>query len=312
MILYCKNTPVYNIDTEEVICQGLLPGLMSKYADSQTFEAWCETRYSSLSNPIARRLNGLSVGMGKRKKLNRLTNMFSLSDCYWIKDTDSEVKFEDVSPYYKKFWIGEGEYDGGAIPTLYVGGYLSKEWKNSQELWKYGDNCKIEEDCTRLCEACGISSVKNVWKDGHLVSYNFTTVDKMLEQGDQSGRLNVHDYDEYTIVDLFGLHGFYMVMVDAIVGNGDRHPGNFGWMRDTNTGEYLHPAPLYDFDHALDSNYGYDILISDVIELILQRREYLDEAMTILEIVPRVKGINPLIIIRAVKMKDKLLEEIAR
>lgn len=309
MILYCKNASVYDIDTEEVLCKALLPGLMSKYADSQTFEAWCETRYSSLSNNLARKLNGLAVGMGKRKKLNRLTNMFSLSDCYWIKDKKSSVKFEDVSPYYNNFWTGEGEYTGGSIPTSYVGGYLSKEWKNSKELWKYGD-CKIEEDCSTICEKCGISSVKNVWCDDHLVSYNFTSVNVMLEQGDQSGRLNVHDYDEYTMVELFGMYGFQMVLVDAIVGNGDRHPGNFGWLRDTNTGEYLRPAPLYDFDHALDSKSGYDILISDVIDLILKRREYLDEAMTILDIAPRVKGINPLFAIRAVKLKDTLLERL--
>lgn len=282
---------------------------MSKYADSITFEAWCETRYSSLSNHLARKLNGLAVGMGKRGKLNRLTNMFSLSDCYWIKDKERNVKLEDVSPYYNKFWTGDGRYAGGPIPTLYVGGYLGKEWKSSNELWKYGD-CKIEEDCSILCQNCGILSVKNIWCGDHIVSYNFTSVDVMLEQGDQSGRLNVYDYDEYTMVELFGMHGFHMILVDAIVGNADRHPGNFGWLRDTNTGEYLRPAPLYDFDHALDSKSGYDILVSDVIALILNKREYLNEALTILEVVPRIKGINPMFAIRAVKMKERLLARV--
>ena len=43
-----------------------------------------------------------------------------------------------------------------------------------------------------------------------------------------------------------------MIIIDAVIGNGDRHAGNFGWLRNTDTGEYVSMAPLYDFDHALD------------------------------------------------------------
>ena len=42
-----------------------------------------------------------------------------------------------------------------------------------------------------------------------------------------------------------------MLVIDAIVGNGDRHAGNFAWLRDTDTGQYVCMSPLYDFDHEL-------------------------------------------------------------
>lgn len=37
-----------------------------------------------------------------------------------------------------------------------------------------------------------------------------------------------------------------MIIIDAVIGNGDRHAGNFGWLRNTDTGEYVSMAPLYD------------------------------------------------------------------
>ena len=66
----------------------------------------------------------------------------------------------------------------------------------------------------------------------------------MLEQADQSGRLDPDDFDEQTIIDLFGKGGAQMLIIDAIIGNGDRHAGNFGWMRDADTGAYVGMAPL--------------------------------------------------------------------
>ena len=49
----------------------------------------------------------------------------------------------------------------------------------------------------------------------------------MLEQSDQSGRLDPDDFDEQTIIDLFGKAGAQMLIIDAVIGNGDRHSGNY-------------------------------------------------------------------------------------
>lgn len=70
-----------------------------------------------------------------------------------------------------------------------------------------------------------------------------------------------------------------MLIIDAIVGNGDRHAGNFGWLRDSNNGDYLSMAPLYDFDHALDSTLTSDRLITDAVKSC--RVKYANEVITI-------------------------------
>lgn len=41
-----------------------------------------------------------------------------------------------------------------------------------------------------------------------------------------------------------------MTIVDRMMVNQDRHLGNFGFLRNVNTGEYIGPAPLFDFGNA--------------------------------------------------------------
>ena len=50
-------------------------------------------------------------------------------------------------------------------------------------------------------------------------------------------------------------------------------------MRDANNGKYVRPAPLYDFDHALDDRGMY--LISDFISTLNKHSEYVDKFITL-------------------------------
>lgn len=238
MMLMCKNTPVYDIENEKTLNYNLLPGLMQqKGADNHTFTKWMKYRYSSGTNTIARKLKGITFGQGARMRINRETRALSFSDCYWIKAEDDSICFEEISPYYKPFWDGNEEFTGQAAPTLYVGGALSKEWKQDGKLYKYGD-ISVELQCIKLCRECGISVERADETDGGIAISNITSPKVMLEQADQSGRIDPDDFDEQTIIDLFGKAGAQMLIIDAIIGNGDRHAGNFGWIRNTDTGEY--------------------------------------------------------------------------
>lgn len=294
-ILMCKNVPVYDIDNHKVLCNNLLPGYMQVYSqDRNAFKTWLKLRYSSNTNSLARQLKGITFGQGNRVTINRETHAFGLSDCYWIKESNDTHTFEQLSPYYVDFWKGTGVYMGGAIPTLYVPGYISKQWINSSILCKYGSETFIEAECSRVCRLCGIQAARvEIDKANNCVQvYNITSDRVMLEQADQSGRVDPDEFDEETIVGLFGFKGMQMIIMDAIFGNGDRHAGNFGWLRDSNTGAYLDMAPLYDFDHALDSKAERDRLITDAVKTILRHPEYRDEAIRIATIVVKVNTIN--------------------
>jgi hypothetical protein len=86
----------------------------------------------------------------------------------------------------------------------------------------------------------------------------------MFESAEASGRLDPDGFTVDDIFRLFGEQGFDMLFLDALVGNGDRHAGNFGFLRSANSGEYLGMAPLFDFDHAYESRNMDDILIREV------------------------------------------------
>ena len=285
MVLYCKGIPVYNTETEQVFSPWLLPGLMQNQPNIEAFEKWFKLRYSSNTNIIARKLKGRVFGQGNRRTINRITHALSLSDCYWVKEENDPIAFEQISPYYAPFWTGEGAYEGQSVPTLYVGGYLTKEWVNAKTLQKYGDNTDLEYLAIELCERCGIPVNKARRMDGGIAVENITNPNVMIESAEQSGRLDVDDYTVEDIEALFGLPGIQMVAVDAIVANGDRHPGNFGWLRDTVTGEYLCMSPLYDFDHALDSQMVHDFLSSELENLIRKcnNLDYRNETLRICE-----------------------------
>lgn len=273
MLLMCKNTPVYDIDNEKILNTNLLPGLMKqKSANHHTFTKWMKYRYSSGTNTMARKLKGITFGQGARMRINRETRALSFSDSYWIKATDDPIRFEEISPYYMPFWDGNEAFAGQAAPTLYVGGALSKEWKQDGKLYKYGD-ISVELQCIELCRKCGIYVENADETDGGIAIYNITSPMLMLEQADQSGRLDPDDFDEQTIIELFGKAGAQMLIIDAVIGNGDRHAGNFGWLRNTDTGEYVSMAPLYDFDHALDSTLESDRLLTDAVKFCMPYKD---------------------------------------
>lgn len=281
-VLMLRNEIVYNIDSQTEINHDLLPGLMQKNPCRETFRTWMERRYNATSNSLARMLQGKSFGQGNREKINANTHALSLSDSYWIQDLKAEdLKFENISPYFNDFWKGIGDYKGGAIPTLYVSGAMSKAWISSEWLKKDGNINSLNNELIAIdfCKACNVTVNEAYIKEDSLYVKNITSVSEntgtMLEQADMSGLINPYDFTIQDIIDTFKEHGVKMLAIDAIVGNGDRHAGNFGFIRDTVTGKYIGMAPLYDFDHAFDASNTEkpDVLINELKNI---TREYYD------------------------------------
>ena len=263
MLLMCKDVAVYDISANSLLNSALAPGRLAMHAGKENFKIWSQSRYSSGSNVVARGMQGAIFGQGNRQGVDRATRSFSLSDCYWLKDEGDTSKFADRSPYCAPFWQGGKIYSGEAIPTLYTDGFLSKWWKNADWLVKNMTNPELDRtasqtaqaeiDCYRLAQAVGVPVNEIVRHDDtHIAVRNFTSVDVMLEPADISGRIDTADFTLVDVLREFGKHGALMIAFDAIVGNTDRHSGNFGFLRDANTGAYLGMAPLYDFDWALN------------------------------------------------------------
>ena len=274
-VLMCKDNAVYDVEAEQALNYNLLPGFMRRIADNSTFKNWLKKRYSSGTNTLARQLRGITFGQGNRIAIDKTTRALSLSDCYWIKDgnkRNGDVCFKDISPYYADFWKGEGKYTGGAIPTLYVPGYVSKAWLSAEYLFKTG--CGIEIECADICFRLGLNRAEVKAADNGITVKNFTSPNFMLEQADMSGNFEEDFYTNTDILREFGADGFKMILTDAVFGNGDRHLGNFGYIRNADTGEYTGMSPLYDFDHALDACGTDDILINDAVKIMRETSDF--------------------------------------
>ena len=299
MLLMCKDIAVYDIKTNTLLNAELAPGRLTVDASKENFKIWAQSRYSSGSNLAARGIQGAIFGQGNRPNIDRITRSFSLSDCYWLKDENDTTKFADRSPYCAPFWKSGTNYNGEATPTLYTDGQLTKWWENAEWLIKNTANpeigrsaeetAQIEIDCYELCSQIGIPVNEIVRRDNqHIAIKNFTSIDIMLEQADTSGRLDAADFTHEDVIREFGEPGAFMLALDAIIGNTDRHTGNFGFLRDANTGKYLGMAPLYDFDWALNPKEVDYITITNAVAS-LRKSAWLDNCVKISETVTQIK-----------------------
>lgn len=264
MYLMCKNNCLMDLTTFKVYNPDLLPGRLRLDPTRMGFERWMQMRRSAGTNSFSRVLLGTSFGQGRTRKADLKTHALSLSDAYWVTE-DLNLRFEDISPYYQDFWNGTGAYAGQSIPSLYVDGALSKAWQSSNILAKK----LVENEAFALALAnvvltTPVCEVVHVSKDLLYVK-NFTSPNEMFESAAMSGKINLESFEDATIIELFGISGLEMLTIDAIVGNGDRHAGNFGFMRSTDNGAYLRPAPIFDFDHAGDTKLEDDVLIRELV-----------------------------------------------
>jgi len=248
LLLMCKDAAVYNITQNIKLNESLLPGCI-KYG-TLSYSQWMKTRYSAGSNVSARRLMLRAFGTDNHNNTLKITRALSLSDCYWLKQQSENVFFSEVTPYLNKEWDGSGVFTGGSISTLFVNGAADKRWLDSNTLLKVNSYKELEPYA--LCHALGLEEYcarASMSKEGLLVS-NFTSTDFFLESMEQSGIIGEEDNPMEKAVELFKEQAAALFVIDYLVEHDDRHWGNFGFIRDTETGKYSGMAPYYDFDWA--------------------------------------------------------------
>jgi len=245
VILMCKNTEVYNVSKKEVLSKDLLPGCIKR--NTMSYSQWMKTRYSANSNVSARRLMLVAFGSDNHENVIEATRTLSLSDCYWLKRQDENVSFFDITPYIHKEWDGSGVFKGGSISTLFVNGAADKKWLDSRTLLKVRSYKEYEPYV--LCYTLGLDNAAEakVSDEGILLT-NFTSTDFFLESMEQSGFSKKKDNPRERAVEIFKEQAVTLFVIDYLVEHDDRHWGNYGFLRSSNTGEYVSMAPYYDFD----------------------------------------------------------------
>ncbi len=247
----------------------------------------------------ANRKNLLKYGTSINNRLSWMldNHACSLDDCYWIRNRDTHISWEDVNLYgYDQIDILTQEklsekthYINGANSTL--GGELEKYWfcdVTEQDKTLYlckkvspsSDILMIREViANHIYESTGYENFckyQYVYNREHQITGCFCkaftsekleliTAYDLLEEYNLTQRDDLYDI----IVESAAKYGLQenltreyldnQTIVDYLITNRDRHQGNIGFLRDPDTLKILAPAPVYDSGSSESMEYEFPL-----------------------------------------------------
>lgn len=209
----------------------------------------------------------------------------SLSDTYWICPEKEDLSWNKVKMgQWKELKNGYIPYhnDSSFDPNSSLGGKLNKYWDLNQKIPVLIKRCPDYYGQQAINEAIA-SVVHDVQKTGvPFVAYHarkgtfsvwesactaFTDEDKelvsayeVIESEKQDNERSLYD----TYIDICVAHGIdrqvmqdfmdYQTISDFVLSNTDRHLNNFGVLRDTDSMQFIAPAPIFDTGNSMFYN----------------------------------------------------------
>ncbi len=211
----------------------------------------------------------------------------SLTDCYWIRPVDSDIRWEDINLFANTFKDNTLEWDqpsGRSLrysPNSSLKGNVEKTWtikRNKRYLIK-GNRFATSSESINEVIATEIHRRQGY---GNYTEYKLTRIkNKPYDYGCSCEMFTDEDTELVTAYDLIlsepqkggyyehllnvcehnGLdreevrrHLEYQILTDFVMCQTDRHFGNIGFLRDSNTLEFIGVAPIYDSGEAFYAN----------------------------------------------------------
>ncbi len=284
-----------------VLNEGLLPLYLKRVND---VKSWLETRAID-SHRANSRLLKKALRLAEKDDVSTVLHVraATITDTYWVRAIGSDLKYEDVrfnKDYFSNLAL-RGLYSSfnsaakrkdTKTPELTNIGSFEKCWKLKDGKWWIYKSANQKEQFSELFvyelgKALGMNMAHYEKDDKCVRSLDFTdSANVILEpafsfMGDEEDYIKVveklKELCPKAIPDYIK-----MIFLDTITANPDRHTGNFGLLRDANTGELLGLAPNFDNNMALIAR-GYptskatnDLLITLFNELLEKHPEYKD------------------------------------
>lgn len=251
------------------------------------YHGWVETRSLNVSRTNAKSiLAGYRLSQTNKYLIAKYFHFASLSDCFWIKDDNETVQWKDVSFFNNPFNEEVSETALTGRQKLFTQKMLSPEiatlgvaaktwvWQNDKLfLFKVG---KAELAASKILDVLEIPHVR--YEEASIeelgaIAKGTEWIDKINQAGEKivkcecmtNEKLSIctwedfrvfcayHDKDEFEALKPYSEAVDQMNIVDYVLGNSDRHEGNWGFFVDNESGELLGTHPLMDFDHAFSN-----------------------------------------------------------
>lgn len=236
-------------------------------------------------------LKTLGLSHNDTKGIIDVCKGLSLNDSYWVVPDGFEGTFAQYNLYENRFsemlalvaYTGAGQSKQAftTSPELTTNGMLPKAWRFIENdgiyLYKGGStgasNAGREPYCeyyaSQIAETMQLNAVHydlENWK-GITASkcalftnkdISYVPIGRIVHTGGIQKCLEYYD----SLGQEFGEQIRSMLVFDALIYNEDRHFGNFGVLRDNNSGKIISPAPIFDNGLSLLCYAGKDDLVS--------------------------------------------------
>ncbi|WP_395002490.1 HipA domain-containing protein [uncultured Helicobacter sp.] len=260
----------------EIIHKDLLPINLDTFDIANSLQNWINKRKVPSNREFVEKI----VATYEHQKLMGYVDIslaLSLNDSYWIVPTDKAYQWKDYNLYHNEFsealeLVAFGMQDsyqaqrGETSPEYTTNGMLKKCWhrengkiylykgssriyhKNAEAFSEYymaqvaqtlGFECvsyDLVEFHNQIVSACPIFTSES---EGYVPMYQCLQTKKSFSNDKQALIQEILKvYDRQAFQD--------MMVFDALIGNIDRHLGNFGMIIDNDANALLRPAPIFD------------------------------------------------------------------
>lgn len=253
-------------------------------SEISTLRDWLAGRTLSLSRDNAKAiLNSAalpqSIRTDEKIRIVEACRGLSVTDSYWLKQDDENIVYDSVNLRHQhlKDAAFAVSIKGDTLsiqkeilaPDIGTKGMFRKTWYRSDdgiELWKTDRtpdfiNTKCEVEASNILGTLGVNHVpyQLIQKDGILIATCPCITD---DHTSLIAAQEIRDYCNHTKTDFNKFITPYetafanMAVCDYLIANTDRHIENWGFLVDTETNNITGPAPLYDHNQALISDYA--------------------------------------------------------
>lgn len=271
--IYYKSFMPYNLYLEE---SDDIDALVNNITN---FNYWCATRILTLDRKYAKEILN-SIGMlqavtdKERARIALSYRCASLTDVFWVKLKNEKISFRSVNLYENHLdntfidialkgrqYTVQNEYLARDLST---NGCFPKAWQRVADgfrLLKDGDSDVVEREllASQICRCFNVSQVlyERDYFDGEKVSAssNITSKEYSIVSMESFEVYSVnHDRNTKKYILSLDKHNYYMMnIIDYLIGNTDRHWGNWGVLVRNSNNKPVRLYDLMDFNQAFHS-----------------------------------------------------------
>jgi len=246
--------------------------------------SWIEGRKASKHNAHLKKIMK-RLGCDDNEGFIRMTHAVGINDTFWIKKSDEDVTWNDVSLFRNQFsdvistlaFEGTGLYNenfSSTSPELSCDGSFRKCFRKESIKGEFGSDIFLYKRGGELgagiepyCE-CLASEIAHIIAPSSSVNYDLCRLhdklatkcniftDETVGYASYSKVNDTRDYSFDDVRDFFEKIGCEqqfreMLVVDSLCFNQDRHSGNYGVLFDNETMRVLKMAPVFDLNICL-------------------------------------------------------------